>query len=255
MSKIICDVCGTSFPETATQCPICGCVRSVDAKVVAGSTNEAENQATSTYTHVKGGRFSKSNVKKRNSGKPVTPVETETPVSMSAKENGKKDTGIIITTIALLLAIVAVVVYIAVRFFAPSITVDKKPDNNVKVEQTTNDTTETNESTEGTVAEIPCTEIVLSKTIVEFDEVGESLLLNVTLTPADTTDSMIYATSDESIASVNSDGKITAVGGGEALITVICGNVVTECQVICNIEEPTEETEPSASASDITLNR
>ena len=27
MSKIICDVCGTSYPDTADCCPICGCPR------------------------------------------------------------------------------------------------------------------------------------------------------------------------------------------------------------------------------------
>ena len=27
MSKIICDICGTTYPDTAEQCPICGCPR------------------------------------------------------------------------------------------------------------------------------------------------------------------------------------------------------------------------------------
>ena len=25
MSKVICDVCGTTYPDTASVCPICGC--------------------------------------------------------------------------------------------------------------------------------------------------------------------------------------------------------------------------------------
>ena len=54
MSKVICDICGTSFPESATQCPICGCVR--PAEVV--SVPETEEEKTG-YTYVKGGRFSK----------------------------------------------------------------------------------------------------------------------------------------------------------------------------------------------------
>ena len=259
MSKIICDVCGTSYPETATQCPICGCVRSVDAKVVAGSTNEAESHATSTYTHVKGGRFSKSNVKKRNNSKHVVPAETVVPVAETAREEGKKEIGVIITTIALLLAIVAVVVYIAARFFVPDLMPGKKPDNIIAGDSTSGVTENTDvdtNTTDTTVLEIPCTEVVLSKTLVEFDEAGASLLLNATLTPANTTDSVVYATSDENIATVNNDGKITAVGGGEATITVICGSIITECKVICNIEVPTEETEPSApSAEDFKLNR
>ena len=258
MSKIICDVCGTSYPETVTQCPICGCVRSVDAKVVAGSTNEAENQAASTYTYVKGGRFSKSNVKKRNNGnKQTASAEDNVQPAQPVQNEGKKDTGVIITTIVLLLAIVAVVVYIAMRFFAPSLSMGEKPDNNSNTAETTLDVTDnTDDTTETTLLEIPCTEVVLSKTLVEFDEVGQSLLLNVTLTPEDTTEDILFATSDESVVTINNDGKLTAMGGGEAIITVICGNVVAECNVICNIEVPTVETEPSApSADDFKLNR
>ena len=260
MSKIICDVCGTSYPETVTQCPICGCVRSVDAKVVTGNTNEAENQAASTYTYVKGGRFSKSNVKKRNKGKQIAPVVEDVQPSQPEQKNGKRDAGVIITTIVLLLAIVAVVVYIAIRFFAPNLSLTQKPtepDNNISTaESTSTDAGNTADTTETTVPEISCTEVVLSKTLVEFDEVGQSLLLNVTLTPADTTDSMLFATSDESVVTINSDGKLTATGGGEAIVTVICGNVVAECNVICSIEDPTVETEPPApSTDDFKLNR
>ena len=35
MNKIICDVCGTDYPETAAQCPICGCA-SAGAQTAAG---------------------------------------------------------------------------------------------------------------------------------------------------------------------------------------------------------------------------
>ena len=37
MNKVVCDLCGTSYPETATQCPICGCVRPADAVTVNNS--------------------------------------------------------------------------------------------------------------------------------------------------------------------------------------------------------------------------
>ena len=40
MSKIICDICGTSYPETATQCPICGCVLAPDDVVYKNAENE-----------------------------------------------------------------------------------------------------------------------------------------------------------------------------------------------------------------------
>ena len=40
MSKVICDVCGTTYPETAQQCPICGCAKNTTAQTVAGEAGE-----------------------------------------------------------------------------------------------------------------------------------------------------------------------------------------------------------------------
>lgn len=62
MEKVICDVCGTDYPETAAQCPICGCARGDGGQTSAGNTTAEERPA---YTYTKGGRFSKSNVRKR----------------------------------------------------------------------------------------------------------------------------------------------------------------------------------------------
>lgn len=257
MSKIICDVCGTSYPETATQCPICGCVRPGDAKVVAGDTNEPEVQSGGTYTYVKGGRFSKSNVKKRSRSQSTS---AETPVAQTAdkKEGVKKsEVGVVIAILALLLAIVAVVIYIAMRFFAPALPQnDNKPSNTTTENAATNDATDT--TGEPTKLEIPCTEITVSKTVVEFDKAGAALLLNVTTSPENTTDILKFTSSDENVATVSQDGKITAVGGGEAVIAITCGQATAECKVICDIEQ-TESTEttaaPTVSAEGFKLNR
>ena len=116
MSKIICDICGTSYPETAEQCPICGCVRPGDVQRV---TNEVKNDGkiSTGYTYVKGGHFSKSNVKKRTSGQ--TAAAKNTPAADAKNADDKKSRGLVITAIVLLLAIIGVVAYIAVRFFGP----------------------------------------------------------------------------------------------------------------------------------------
>ena len=65
MNKIICDICGTSYAESGKQCPICGSVRPGDVQRMTNEVKRDGNGSTG-YTHVKGGRFSKSNVKKRN---------------------------------------------------------------------------------------------------------------------------------------------------------------------------------------------
>lgn len=254
MSKIICDVCGTSYPETATQCPICGSVRPGEVITV---TDGEEQQPARTYTPVKGGRFSKANVKKRNKGKQVSGAETVDDEYTDYDEQ-KGNRGLIIAIIALLLAIIAVVIYIAVRFFGPGGAV--LPENTSPDTQNSASTTEaTDDTTEATDAVILCEDIVISKKKIEFEKKGAALLLNVTVMPKDTTEEIIFASSDESVATVTQGGKITSIGGGEAVITVTCGSVVTQCEVLCTFESGNEETtEPTTepvSAEDFKLNR
>lgn len=251
MSKIICDVCGTSYPETANQCPICGCVRSGDAVTVRGDTNNTEVNATGNYTHVKGGRFSKSNVKKRNQGKAV-PAAPAPKKEDKPKKEGKGDKAMIITVFVLLVAIAAIVIYIAVYFFAPGL---DKPDQET-TQNTTETTQQTVETTEATVLEVPCEDLDVSDTVIELDKAGAALLLNVTPFPENTTDEITYATSDETVAVVTEDGKVVAVGNGQATITVTCGELSVECRVICTIESEAEETTVAVySTADFKLNR
>ena len=48
MSKIICDVCGTRYPETAEQCPICGHIRTA-----AGKTDQLVAVVRAHTQHIK----------------------------------------------------------------------------------------------------------------------------------------------------------------------------------------------------------
>ena len=255
MSKIICDVCGTSYQDSSTQCPICGCVHPVDARAVAGSTEVQEVVSNGEYTYVKGGRFSKANVRKRNSG--IQPEEiAKTELSDEVEPQKKKsEIGLVIAVCALLLAIVVVVVYIALHFFG---TGTQQGNDHTPPNVTTMVTGESTADT--TVLDVPCQEIIISKTIVEFDKAGAGYLLNVTVTPEDTTDAIVFASADETVATISEEGKIIAVGPGETTITVTCGAATAECTVVCNIEtEPTETTEetvdPSVSAEDFKFNR
>ena len=75
MSKIICDVCGTAYSDTASQCPICGTAKNDKSKTF--STAPADNAAAGAY--IKGGRFSHANVRKRNAGKEL-PIVKAAPV-------------------------------------------------------------------------------------------------------------------------------------------------------------------------------
>lgn len=264
MSKIICDVCGTSYPETATQCPICGCVRPAEVTVVAGNTDVHENADTGSYVYVKGGRFSKSNVRKRNQSQQGVNAEAEDVVSEEPEKSQRNtDLGLVIAVCVLLLAIVSAVIYIALNFFGFAATTQKQPADweNPAVSTTADTSIATTQLTEQV---IPCQSILISKTSVELDSVGAACLLNVTVNPSDTTDEVLFSTSDDLVATVSEDGKIVAVGAGEAVITVTCGSATAECKVVCRIQatqgtEPTETTEQTATTpstdAQIKLNR
>ena len=233
MSKIICDVCGTSYQDSAMQCPICGCVRPVDV-FTETQTEELNNDRARNYTYVKGGRFSKANVQKRNQG-----IKLETNSSgdiQKTEENAKSaksDKGLVIAICALLLAIVAVAVYIVIHYFAPADSGGSKP--TLPQQASTSQTTTVSTEAEN----VPCTGLVLSKTEVTLNSVGDIYLLDVAISPENTTDELTFVSDDESVATVSENGEITAMAPGETVVTVTCGAASAQCKVICYIEEGT----------------
>lgn len=252
MSKIICDVCGTSYPETATQCPICGCVRPVDTVTVNTESNQEEKPTTSTYTYVKGGRFSKANVKKRNNGNYPAKGNESSDDAQSPNSDGKSSKGLAVLVCVLLLAIIAVVIYIVMSIFAPNLW------SGNPTEASTANTTET--TVETTEATVPCEYVLISNTEITLEKVDAAFLLNVSLDPKDTTDPVFFESADASIATVDENGKVVAVAPGTTVITVTCGEATAECRVQCDFEVIPEdttvpETEPTYSTDDFKLNR
>jgi len=246
MSKIICDVCGTSFPESAMQCPICGCVRSADVKTVAGDTDIPETESNGSYTYVKGGRFSKTNVRKRQAPTAAAAPSAPDNSDDGMQKNSSGDKGLIVAVILLLLAIIAVVIYISLRFFGTSPDENKNNDvdnNKQSISDTQqNDDDKQNENQDDqnddqTSTEIPCVSLVVSDVIVSFDKAGKTLNLTVTPEPAGTTDDIVFTTDDEKVATVDATGLITAVGAGETIIRVQCGSAQAQCTVKCTFED------------------
>ena len=259
MSKIICDVCGTSYPDTADQCPICGCVRSVETASFSEEITERSELRSGTYIYTKGGRFSKSNVGKRNQNKAASAALSETDGDASDVQT-RKDRGLIIAILALLVAIIGVVAFIVVRYLKPEAGSDDVVGTTSAVQTTEPTTVATTEpttepaTTAPTEPLIPCEEISLANAVIEFDTAGDSVLLNISFTPVDTNEPLILTSSDESVAKVSDAGVVTAVSGGEAVITVSCGAATAECRVVCTFEgaiEPTEETtEPTEETTE-----
>ena len=87
-----------------------------------------------------------------------------------------------------------------------------------------------NALTQVTFDTIPCTGITLDNETLSIVTTGNTGTLVATKTPADTTDSVTWTSSDSNVATV-SNGTVTAVGVGSATITVSCGSHSATCIV------------------------
>jgi uncharacterized protein YjdB len=81
---------------------------------------------------------------------------------------------------------------------------------------------------------IPCTGISLSQNTLAFTAIGATATLTATLTPADTTESLTWTSSDDDVVTV-SNGVVTCSGIGTATITATCGEQVATCAVTVSV--------------------
>ena len=80
------------------------------------------------------------------------------------------------------------------------------------------------------VEPVPCTALTLNKNTVSFEYFGDTDTIVATPVPSNTTDQMVWSTSNAEIATVD-DGVITLKGLGDATITVTCGNASASINV------------------------
>ena len=72
-------------------------------------------------------------------------------------------------------------------------------------------------------AEKACTDIEINDASYALTSIGGTQNVDYTVTPSDTTDSITWSSSDTDVVTVE-NGVITAVGIGEAVVTVTCGS-------------------------------
>lgn len=244
MSKVICDICGTIYQDTAETCPICGCSRDFSEQDVGASGMEEETAAVKT----KGGRFSAANLKKKNreifdydavnTGEEEEEEDEETAYAEDTRqENPKNNTVLVIILVVVIMLLLAASGFLFLRYFLPNMlgsgeTVSTAP---------TTAPTETmpKETTEPTV---PCEGLVLTSGVAELSKKGQFWLLHVKVMPEDTTDTLTFVSGDESIATVTEDGKITAVGEGKTNIYITCGKQQIVCSVLVDYSLAVPET-------------
>ena len=242
MNQIICDICGSEYPEGYDRCPTCSYPRQGGEKIVAAGAVEAVPEK------IKGGRFSAKNVKKRRRAQKKAALAAEAAEAVEGaapqeKQKGNPNRPLWITIILLLLAIILVTAYIAMRFgqglglFLPT-----------QAEAPT--TTATSVPTETTVPPtVPCAGMTLETPVIALDEVGQQLRIGMKLVPENTTDALSFVSQDPAVVQVDAEGVLTAVGSGQTTVTITCGQIVRECSVVCWFADattaPTETSAPT----------
>lgn len=235
MNKVICEICGTSYPETARECPICGYTQVVGAalreEMETGEVPAPENARPAEAAQ-------------QDDGQEYGDFEYE-------DEPRESNALLVMLLVVVITALLAVTAFIGIKYVLPNVLPEETTVPTVVTEAPTTESTE--------VPTVPCTNLVLtSGGTVVLEKEGQYWLLNVVILPVDSTDKLTYESSDESVAVVNAEGRVTAVAAGEAVITIRCGEQALECRIICDIPEPTtipevtEDTEPTEESTEAT---
>lgn len=92
---------------------------------------------------------------------------------------------------------------------------------------------------------VSCTGLAM-ETSLTLTAQGQSQALHVTKTPSDATEALRFVSDKPAVATVSPEGMVEAVGPGQAVITVTCGQASAVCTVTCAFT-PGESTAPEPS--------
>ena len=230
MDKIICDICGTAYPESQENCPVCGCSRDFileeeyDDFSSAAAQQAEQTDGDEEYPRRKNREifdYDEVNQPRR----PARELEDEDfEDEEEYEEEERTNTGLVVVLVILIVLLLLTSGFLFVKYFMPNMT---EPEPTVPTVVTRPVETE---PVETEPAGIPCTDLVIPGGKVELGE-GGLWLMNVQVYPADTTDTLTYLSGDEAVVTVSEDGLVTAVGEGSTIITVSCGEVQIKCNV------------------------
>lgn len=248
MSKIICDICGTSYPETAECCPICGCTKDSAAAFLS---EDAIQEEILEETTDKAGKFAPKKKKEIFDFDEVNADKVDIEDEQNPYEDDedyeeapRTSVGWIIVLTLLIVALLGAAAFIFIRFIQPNLggAAQTIPQESV---------VETYEAETQPTQEIRCQDLIMtSGKVAELNTQGQYFMLHVIASPADTTDQIVYESSDENVVTVTEDGKLTAVSEGEATIFITCGDFQLTCDVVCRFVEETLPPETEAAPAE-----
>lgn len=233
MEKVVCDICGTAYPETEECCPVCGCTKESGAELMGQEEDFLKDSPLTAAKKVDGKYVTAPAEEDDDEGEEEEDDDIE-----ESEDESRGNTGVVILLVVLIMILLAIAGFLFVRFLLPGMMEKNVPETEPaeQMEMTEVPTTQPG---------IPCQQLIMvSGAALDLTREGEFKLINVKVKPADTTDKLEYVSADETVATVNSEGRITAVGEGETVITVICGEQRMDCKVYVRyIEETVPPTE------------
>ena len=246
MRKITCEICGTTYSDTESCCPICGWTQD---GFDFGDEITAEQAQLESEAVI---RPQETPVKKNREIFDFDAVNSPDPVEQSSdsyedEDEEEPDEGnrnhsnplVVILLTVVIVALLGAIAFVVFRYLLPAKNKAEESAPSSEIEQT--DTSET------TIPTVPCTGLSLTSGKAELKQAGQFWLLHVVVMPEDTTDVLTFASMDESIATVNEEGRVTAVAEGSTTIVITCGSQRIECPVTVDFT-PEETTAPSGDA-------
>ncbi len=236
MKKIICDICGTSYQESAECCPICGCTR--DEAMLLGEEFTMDERPS--RGNGRGGQFASK--KKAIFDFDEVNAEEEDDLIQEVRcdeedrpgPKPRHNTFVIIVLTVLIAVLLLLAGFLFLRYLLPA----KEPQETVA--STAAETVAVTEAPQ--VIAVPCESLALTSGTAKLSTEGAFFLINVSVYPENTTDQLIYHSADSSIATVDESGRITAVSEGTTVVYITCGTKQIPCEVVCDF---TPETVPA----------
>lgn len=229
-----CEYCGTEYDAEQQQCPLCG----------RPAANAAGQQPPERKRGKGGARVAPRGTKKEKRAK--AQKEDRIPRWMWA-----------LICVILGLAVLTGALYFVyiMGYFGHTSTneafqpvqtepADTQPDADSDTTPEDQDTDVDTEDTTPVSAGVPCTGLTLSQSEVTLEELGQRIFLTAVAQPLDCTEEIVFASSDEAVVTIDSNGMITAAGAGEAEITATCGSVQVTCRILCEFEPQTPDPDP-----------
>ena len=248
MNKIVCDICGTVYPDTAECCPICG-----SSKELSQNSQEDIPRQMPKYVpehRKKSNIFAAAQKKFQMDFYDSDDDEEEDDEEKMIREefpdipSEHQETRVHVMIVAALTVLIALLLlgsgYLFFRYELPSHRIRTPEMEEPTVSIPYEPETETTQ-----IPTVPCSSIVLTAGAPTLTRQGQFWLLHVLVMPEDTTDELTYLSADETVVTVTPEGRLCAVGNGETSVTITCGKERIICPVTVSIEA-TEETEASA---------